>query len=134
MASGKHIGKVLLKVRDEEKSKTAIPSTKLVKAIPRTYMDSEKSYILVGGLGGFGMELCNWLIDRGARKVVLTSRSGVRNGYQSVCIRRWIEKGVEVVISTLDVSTPKGAEELLKVASKLGPVDAIFNLAAVCRP
>lgn len=128
MASGKHIGKVLLKIRNEEQDKTP----KVVEAIPRTYMDSEKSYVLVGGLGGFGMELCNWLIDRGAKKIVLTSRSGVRNGYQSLSIRRWTEKGVEIVVSTFDASTPKGAEDLLKQATKLGPVDAIFNLAAVC--
>ncbi|KAK6634166.1 hypothetical protein RUM44_004774 [Polyplax serrata] len=129
MASGKHIGKVLLKIRNEEQDKTP----KVVEAIPRTYMDSEKSYVLVGGLGGFGMELCNWLIDRGAKKIVLTSRSGVRNGYQSLSIRRWTEKGVEIVVSTFDASTPKGAEDLLKQATKLGPVDAIFNLAAVLR-
>lgn len=131
MASGKHIGKVLLKVCNEEKEKNVVPVPKTVKAIPRTYMDGEKSYVLVGGLGGFGMELCNWLIDRGAKKIVLTSRSGVRSGYQSICIRRWIDKGVRVLISTADVTTQKGAEELLKEASKLGPVDAIYNLAAV---
>lgn len=131
MASGKHIGKVLLKIRNEEREKSSVPCTKIIKAIPRTYMDSEKSYVLVGGLGGFGMELCNWLIDRGAKKIVLTSRSGIRSGYQSICVRRWTEKGVKVVISTSDASTLKGAKDLLTEATKLGPVDAIFNLAAV---
>uniref|UniRef100_A0A8D8PNC5 Fatty acid synthase n=1 Tax=Cacopsylla melanoneura TaxID=428564 RepID=A0A8D8PNC5_9HEMI len=134
MASGKHIGKVVLKVRDEEpKAKVATPPTRLVSAIPRTYMNPEKSYVLVGGLGGFGLELANWLIFRGATKIVLTSRSGIKTGYQSLCIRRWKESGVQVFISTADSTKPEGAEQLLKESAKLGPIGGIFNLAAVLR-
>lgn len=89
MASGRHIGKVVVKVRDEEMPKTVMqPSTRLISAISRTYMHKEKSYVLVGGLGGFGLELANWLVTRGAKKLVLTSRSGVKTGYQSLMIRR----------------------------------------------
>lgn len=133
MASGKHIGKVLLKIRDEEELKKVKPTPKTVEAIPRSYMDHEKSYVLVGGLGGFGLELANWLITRGAKKLVLTSRSGIRSGYQSLCVRRWREQGVQVLISTADVTTLPGAEQLLKESESLGPVAAIFNLAAVLR-
>ncbi|KAF2898262.1 hypothetical protein ILUMI_07913 [Ignelater luminosus] len=133
MASGKHIGKVLLKIRDEEPKKVQSPTTKTVTAIARTYMDPEKSYILVGGLGGFGLELANWLIFRGATKIVLTSRSGVRTGYQSLCVRRWRENGVKVLVSTTDATTEKGARKLINEANELGPVGGIFNLAVVLR-
>ncbi|KAJ8943746.1 hypothetical protein NQ318_011957 [Aromia moschata] len=133
MASGKHIGKVLLKIRDEESRKTQRPTPKTVTAIPRTYMYPDKSYILVGGLGGFGLELANWLITRGATKLVLTSRSGINTGYQSLCIRRWREKKVTVLVSTVDATTEKGARRLLAEAKELGPVGGIFNLAAVLR-
>ncbi|KAG5885209.1 hypothetical protein JTB14_012232 [Gonioctena quinquepunctata] len=133
MASGKHIGKVLLQIREEESRKTQRPAVKTVGAIPRTYMDPEKSYVLVGGLGGFGLELAKWLIIRGATKIVLTSRSGVKTGYQSLCVRRWREKGLKVVISTADATTEKGAKRLLEEANALGPVGGIFNLAVVLR-
>lgn len=133
MASGKHIGKVVIKVRDEESQKTMQPATKLINAISRTYMHKEKSYILVGGLGGFGLELGHWLISRGARNLILTSRSGVKTGYQSLMVRRWTEKGVKVSIDTNDVTTLKGAQKMLRDAAKMGPVGGIFNLAAVLR-
>lgn len=133
MASGKHIGKVVIKVRDEESQKTMQPATKLINAISRTYMHKEKSYVLVGGLGGFGLELANWLIVRGAKKLVLTSRSGVKTGYQSLMIRRWTEKGVEVSIDTNDVTSLRGAQKMMRDAAKMGPVGGIFNLAAVLR-
>ncbi|CAD6242162.1 GSCOCG00009427001-RA-CDS [Cotesia congregata] len=133
MASGKHIGKVLLKIRDEETRGVAQPGPKTVAAIPRTYMNPDKSYVLVGGLGGFGLELANWLITRGAKYIVLTSRSGIRTGYQSVCVRRWREMGINVFISTADVTTLQGAEKLMKESSKHVPVGGIFNLAAVLK-
>lgn len=84
-----------------------------------------------GGLGGFGLELANWLINRGAKKIVLTSRSGIRTGYQSLSVRRWEEGKIQVHVSTADITNAKGAEQLIKEANKLGPVGGIFNLAVV---
>lgn len=133
MASGKHIGKVLLKIKDEESRAVQQPKQKTVLAIPRTYMNPDKTYILVGGLGGFGLELANWLISRGATKIVLTSRSGIKTGYQSLCIRRWRQSGMKVTISTADATTEKGAKRLMEEANALGSIGGIFNLAVVLR-
>uniref|UniRef100_A0A0K8V335 Fatty acid synthase n=1 Tax=Bactrocera latifrons TaxID=174628 RepID=A0A0K8V335_BACLA len=134
MASGRHIGKVVIKVRDEEPGKQTLkPSSRLVNAIPRTYMHPEKSYILVGGLGGFGLELTHWMVLRGARYIVLTSRSGIKTGYQTLMVRRWEERGVKVVVDTNDVTTSEGCKKLLENANKLALVGGIFNLAAVLR-
>lgn len=88
-------------------------------------------FMYLGGLGGFGLELANWLILRGATKIVLTSRSGIRTGYQSLCIRRWQEMGITVRVSTADVTNEKGAQQLIKEAAMLGSVGGIFNLAVV---
>ncbi|KOC60060.1 Fatty acid synthase [Habropoda laboriosa] len=119
--------------RDEEPQKVVQPAPKIVAAIPRTYMNPEKSYILVGGLGGFGLELADWMVVRGAKYLVLTSRSGVRNGFQSFCVRRWREMGVNIKLSTTDASTLAGAKQLLKESNEFAPVGGIFNLAAVLR-
>uniref|UniRef100_A0A1A9Z5Z9 Fatty acid synthase n=1 Tax=Glossina pallidipes TaxID=7398 RepID=A0A1A9Z5Z9_GLOPL len=134
MASGKHIGKVVVKIRDEEPGSKAIkPPTHLVNAIPRTYMHPEKSYVLIGGLGGFGLELTNWLVFRGAKHIVLNSRSGLRTGYQALMVRRWQEKGVKVLVDTSDVTNASGCKQLLTNANKLATVGGIFSLAAVLR-
>jgi len=52
--------------------------------MPRTACHPHKSHVIVGGLGGFGLELAQWLVERGAKYLVLTSRVGVRTGYQAV--------------------------------------------------
>ncbi|KAJ7664517.1 hypothetical protein DFH06DRAFT_985983, partial [Mycena polygramma] len=37
----------------------------------------DKSYVLVGGIGGLGIDLAIWMYQRGARHLVLTSRRGI---------------------------------------------------------
>lgn len=135
MASGKHIGKVVIRVRQEEQSDVNLNTLPIrrVTSIPRTYMHKDKSYVIVGGLGGIGLELANWIVMRGAIKLVLTSRTGVKTGYQALMIRRWKDMGVSVLVDTNDVTTSKGAENLLSVSNRLGPVGGIFNLAATLR-
>ena len=82
-------------------------------------------------MGGFGLELADWLVLRGARKLVLSSRTGIRTGYQSLRVRVWRSYGAKVVISLADITTVSGVTELLSEANRLGQVDAIFNLAVV---
>ncbi|PSN32561.1 hypothetical protein C0J52_22028 [Blattella germanica] len=118
MAAGKHIGKVLLKIRDEEKEKIAVPEILSHTAKPR-------------GLGGFGLELADWLVLRGATKLVLTSRNGLKTGYQASRIRLWRSYGVKVIISVDDITTKSGVKTIIEKANNLGPVDGIFNLAVV---
>ena len=132
MATGKHIGKVVIKVRDEETTKTnTVPKSLKINAIPRTTLHPLKSYIITGGLGGFGLELANWLADRGARRIVLTSRSGPRDAYQHLSIKRLQSQGVQVLISTANASKLEGATQLIKEAASLGEVGGVFNLAMV---
>ncbi|KAL0266678.1 UNVERIFIED_CONTAM: hypothetical protein PYX00_009160 [Menopon gallinae] len=133
MTTGKHMGKVLLKLRDEEPEKICIPKPKYFLAEPRFFAADNKTYVVIGGLGGFGLELTDWLIIRGARNIVVTSRTGVRNGYQALRIKIWKSYGVRVIISTDDITTEEGVTNMLKTASTLGPVHGVFNLAVVLR-
>ncbi|KAJ3652951.1 hypothetical protein Zmor_018873 [Zophobas morio] len=96
--------------------------------------DEDKSYVIVGGLGGFGLELTEWLVANGARKVVLVSRVGLQSGYQKRKIGLWRSSGVAVTVSTVDTTTKQGCLELIqKAISELGPVDGVFNLCVVLK-
>jgi len=68
---------------------------------------------------------------RNARNIILTTRTGIRNGYQALRKRVWESYGAKVVISTADITTEDGIKQLLNEANKLGPVSTIFNLAVV---
>lgn len=69
--------------KEENGAQTSAPVS--FPAIRRTFCPPSKTYIITGGLGGFGLELAQWLTERGARKLVLTSRSGIRSGKTWLC-------------------------------------------------
>ncbi|XP_055593804.1 fatty acid synthase-like [Uranotaenia lowii] len=129
LASGKHIGKVLLKIREREMDSETLP----ISYVPRVYCNPEQVCIIVGGLGGFGMELADWLIIRGCRKLVLSTSRGITRSYQEYRIETWKGYGVEIVISTADVTTEDGCRNFLNEASKLGSIASIFHLAVRLR-
>ena len=56
----------------------------------------DRSYVVTGGVGGFGLALADWLVDQGARHLVLTSKRGVRNGIQHSHLRDIFDKGAYV--------------------------------------
>ncbi|XP_068623798.1 fatty acid synthase-like [Battus philenor] len=134
MAAGKHVGKVIIKIRDEERTNRPVkPTCVPMDAVPRYMCQDDLVYVVVGGLGGFGLELADWLILRGARKILLTSRRGISNGYQSSRLRAWASYGADIRISTHDVTTESGCEEMLMMANSMGQVEAIFNLAVILK-
>ncbi|KAK9497321.1 hypothetical protein O3M35_004661 [Rhynocoris fuscipes] len=130
MATGKHMGKVLIKVFDLPPEQI-ISQKNVIEAKARFHCLDDKSYIVAGGLGGFGLELSDWLVLRGCKNLILNSRKGVVNGYQSMRINIWREYGANVQISTDDITCEEGARNLLLNAAKHGPVGGIFNLAVV---
>lgn len=120
---------MILKICDEKQA-GKIP----IIAQPQYYCNDNKSYLILGGLGGFGLELADWLILRGAKNLVLTSRTGIKTGYQRMKIDLWKSYGVNVLIITgVDTTNREDCEFILKSAEKQGPIDAIFNLAVVLK-
>ena len=127
MAGGKHMGKLLIKVRDEDKPNEPLN----LPSVGRCYFPEDKSYVIVGGLGGLGLEVGNWLVDRGARHLILTSRSGLATGYQSLCLRKWKSKGVTVETPTVDLSNKEAAEKFMSEVTTKHSIGGIFNSALV---
>lgn len=99
--------------------------------IPRSSCHPDKAYIITGGLGGFGLELSEWLIERGAQCLILTSRSGVKSGYQKRKLQKWQRKGVQVIISKRDLQSEQDTADLIEETSQLKHVGGIFHLAMV---
>ena len=83
LASSKHIGKVLVKIRKHEQSPESLP----IVVSPRIYFDPNLCYIIPGGLGGVGMEFADWMVLRECKKLVLSSSRGVTSSYQAYRIK-----------------------------------------------
>ena len=46
----------------------------LKQPISKIQFKSDSTYLITGGLGGLGVEVASWMIDRGARHLLLFSR------------------------------------------------------------
>ncbi|KAG5873391.1 hypothetical protein JTB14_027737 [Gonioctena quinquepunctata] len=133
LSSKKCSEKILIQLREETSDILRFPS-KSILASPRVIFNPNKSYIIIGGLGGIGLELTNWMIERGATKIILNSRRGLSTGYQAYCMKRWSKmRNGTVQVNMNDSSDPRKAENLILDAMKLGPVGGVFHLAGVLR-
>lgn len=120
--TGKHWGKILIKIRTEEPNTLRNP-TRTISAEPKIFFNPKKSYIITGGLGGVGLELTNWMIKKGAKKIILNSRRGVASGYQKLCLKKWSTiDGVQVQVSTDDSSNIQQANKLITEAESVGAI------------
>jgi fatty acid synthase len=137
ITTGKHIAKTVIKMREKE-TKVLLngfnPTFKM-KATVKTYFDPKKGLYNNWRFGWIWSRII--LLDvvfKGAKKIVLTSRTRIRTNYQKVILKRFEGLGKkyetfksEIIVSILD--TIEGSEELLKEVNKLGPIGGIFHLA-----
>ncbi|KAK2608325.1 hypothetical protein N8I77_006943 [Diaporthe amygdali] len=125
---GKHIGKIIL-----------VPGDGNVMLKPRGYhllaklFSPDKKYLIVGGLGGLGLKLAEWMYFKGARKLAFLTVSALSpTGELRVSARRtvdWLkERGCEIEIYRTDVAN---LGEVQKAFDSMGPIAGVFHLAMV---
>ncbi len=47
--------------------------------LPGVHINSDATYLITGGMGKLGVKIAKWLVDQGARNLVLTGRRGLHN-------------------------------------------------------
>lgn len=90
---------------------------------------SSKTYLLVGGFGGLGRTLSQWMVRKGARKLAFLSRSGADKAEAKATIDWLIERGVDATVYRGDVSKFTDVRSCVdQIGSSLG---GIFQAAMV---
>jgi acyl carrier protein len=91
----------------------------------------EGSYLITGGLGGLGLRLANYLMERGAKNLILVGRSKANESAVKV-IAELKAQGVAVEVYASDISNKKETNSLIKrIKQKHKPLKGIFHLAGV---
>ncbi|MPY80191.1 MAG: amino acid adenylation domain-containing protein [Actinophytocola sp.] len=124
MAQAKHIGKLVLTVQRAEYPVCPRQDGPLWRA--------DATYVITGGLGGFGLALARRMVDRGARHLVLMSRSGKPSDVDADALRALGESAAEVVIETGDVASEADLAKVLgRVRATMPPLRGIVHAAMV---
>lgn len=123
--AGKHVGKVILSTGTHE----------MVPVLPRRVkarLRANASYLLVGGVGGIGQSVAKWMVDRGAKNLILLSR---RASKKKDLINHIQQAGCRVRAVNCDVSSAAGLKQALDscVKEQFPPVRGVVHAAMVLR-
>jgi len=121
-----HIGKIVIGM-DGCRS-LAGPNARQTKA----RFEKDGTYLISGGLKGFGLETAKWLAAHGAGAVVIINRSGVIDDAAQEFISHSNAQGVRVWALGCDVTDRSAVSALLsRIRRELPPLRGIFHAAVV---
>lgn len=104
----------------------------LPEYIQNPILAENASYLVTGGLGGFGFETARWLVKQGAKYLVLVSRKGATTPETKTCVTELESLGCTVLPIAADISD---AVSVLKMFAQIKqaapPLRGIIHSAAV---
>ena len=114
MAKALHIGKIVLR-----------------QSTCGARISGKASYLIAGGFGGIGLQLARWMVERGARNVVLLGRSGQND--KSRELAEWAEtQGARILGYRADISRAADVRAVLsEISERMSPLRGIVHAAAV---
>jgi phthiocerol/phenolphthiocerol synthesis type-I polyketide synthase C len=120
-ASG-HIGKIIL--TPGATLPTALPSA------PAFVLDADRTYVVTGGLDGFGYETARWLVAHGARHLALLSRRGPATPGAEEKLAAFATDDVDARAYAVDVAEETALAEILTaIRTAQAPIGGVIHAA-----
>ena len=123
MQQSAQVGKIVVRSPD-----------KLVSAPPEKsfHISAKGTHIITGAFGGFGLETAKWLVERGARHLVMISRSGATTEEAKAVLEDFAARGVKVLAQRCDVTDRRALEKLFAVIhATMPPIVGVMHAAMV---
>jgi myxalamid-type polyketide synthase MxaB len=114
MAQAKHIGKVVI----------SLPEIDLQTLITKEY----GCYLVTGGLGSLGLQIARWLVEKGARHLILTGRNKPSHIAQET-LNQLKQTGATVNVVFGDIANSQEVENLIHSANP--PLKGIIHAAGI---
>jgi acyl transferase domain-containing protein/NADPH:quinone reductase-like Zn-dependent oxidoreductase/acyl carrier protein/SAM-dependent methyltransferase len=116
-----HLGKIVLTPDDR-----FVPSM----VVPAEFVRADRTYLVTGGLTGFGLETARWLASKGARHLALLSRRGDSDEARAA-LPVFATAGVDVRAFACDVADAAALKKTLAEIRKTMPAIAGIVHAAM---
>jgi acyl transferase domain-containing protein/NAD(P)-dependent dehydrogenase (short-subunit alcohol dehydrogenase family)/acyl carrier protein len=115
MAQARHIGKIVI---DQRAADETAP------------IRSDGTYLITGGTGGLGLRFARWLVDEGARHLVLFSRNAPSEAARE-SLRRMEDQGADITLVRGDVADEADIRKMLTRMEPSFPLRGIIHAAGV---
>ena len=94
---------------------------------------SDGTYLITGGLGALGLRIARWMVEQGARQLVLISRRGASSEAQET-LSQLEQAGAKILVAQADVSNEGDVVRVLEeVSASMLPLRGIVHAAGVSR-
>jgi len=119
MQKARHLGKIVLVVPEPGQRSVRVP------------VRPDATYLVTGGLGGLGLLVARWLIDKGAKHLVLVSRRTPTADMQKSIAALQVP-GVSVDVRSIDVSDAAALQALINEVDRAeAPLRGVLHAAGV---
>ena len=142
MQNGKNTGRILITSRPDDvvlvspirhlrRWKVSDCEQKSLTLKSAWKFDANATYLVVGGLGGLGRTVIRWMAERGAKNLIIPSRSGPASPDATEVVSELINKNMVIRAPKCDVSAIEELKSLLRECSDMPPIRGCINLAMV---
>jgi NAD(P)-dependent dehydrogenase (short-subunit alcohol dehydrogenase family) len=101
------------------------------RAVPVDGLRGDATYLVTGGIGALGLHVARWLVDRGARHIVLLGRRGASDEAEQV-LQALRGAGAEIRVARADVCDEQAlARVLAEAASSMPPLRGVVHAAGI---
>jgi len=126
MQQARHIGKVVVSL-DHARPAVERPA----QAQQRLALSKESTWLVTGGLSGFGLESARWLAQHGVGNLVLLGRSGMDTPGAKEAIDDLVAQGVNVQALACDITEMEAVEQVAeRIRKTCPPLKGILHAAA----
>jgi amino acid adenylation domain-containing protein len=123
----------LVAYRGEQRYVARLCAVNITENLPSLQCQEDAYYLITGGLGSIGFVLTQWLIDHGAKHIILTARTALSVA-QTTQIDVWTDNGIEIAVEKVDLADAMQVYNLLRCYKQaLYPLKGIFHLAGNLR-
>ena len=105
MQQSGHVGKIV--VRPPENGVVSQPRR-------RFHVSAKGTHVITGAFGGFGLETAKWLVESGARHLVMIGRRGAESAEAKAALEDFAARGVKVLSDPCDVTDRPSIERLFE--------------------
>ncbi|KAI1108641.1 hypothetical protein F5Y14DRAFT_435490 [Nemania sp. NC0429] len=127
LQSGKNTGRIVIGIDSAD----IVPQRVLER---KTWQfDQQASYVIAGGFGGLGRAIAKWMVDRGAKHLIMLSRSGAVSEAAVELVSSLTARGVTVFAPKCDASSSNSLKAALEesAARAMPPIKGCINGAMV---
>lgn len=96
--------------------------------------DENFAYLIAGGLGGLGRSIGRWMVQQGAKFLILLSRSGLKADAAKDVVQELRLAGVQVETPACDISDAESLSAVLRdLATRAPPIKGCIQASMVLR-